>query len=149
MVQASIYVASEPCMILCCNGDVVKLPGMVSQVVGEGSCYEWPSYTRGYHEYKSAWSPTVREILRPTTELTNSHNPFVVAVLKDNYKVGHIPRTASQKVSFFFMKDDSVGFCEVIGTMVNRSAGFGLEIPCVHQFYGCLPKKERLKNLLL
>ena len=30
-----IYVASEHCMILCSSGDVVKLPGMVSQVVGE------------------------------------------------------------------------------------------------------------------
>ena len=82
-------------MIFCSNDDVVKLQGMVSQVVGEGSCCEWPSYVRGYHEYKSVWSPTVREVLRLTTEFTNFHNPYAVAVLKGSYKVGHSPRIDS------------------------------------------------------
>ena len=144
IVQASIYVASEPCMILCSNGDRVKLPEMVSHVVSEGCCYEWPLYVRE-SRIQSVWSPTVGEILRLTTELTNSHNPFAVAVLKDGYKVGHIPRTASQPASFLlsYRKDDSVSFC------VNRGPGYGLEIPCVYQFYGCLAYIERLKNLVL
>ena len=58
---------------------------------------------------------------------------------------GHIPRT----VSFFFGKDGSVGICEVAGAIVNRAAGFGLEIPCVYQLYGRQAYVERLKNLLL
>ena len=83
---------------------------MASQVVGEGSCYEWPSYVRGYHECKSVWSPIVGELLRLTTELTNSHDPFAVAVLKDDYEAGHFPRTASWMVSLILRKDDSVDF---------------------------------------
>ena len=121
---------------------------MASQVVGESARYEWPSYVRGYHEYKSIWSPTVGETLRLTTELTNPQDLFAVAVIKDGCIVGHVPRTVSRTVSFFLGKDGSVGFCEVTGAMVNRAAGFGLEIPCVYRFYGRLAHIERLKNLL-
>ena len=64
-------------------------------------CYKWPSYVRGYHKYKSAWSPTVaREMLRLTTEITNLPNPFAVAVIKYGCVVGNISRTVSQIVSF-------------------------------------------------
>ena len=121
---------------------------MASQVVDESARYEWPSYVRGYHEYKSIWSPTVGETLRLTTELTNPQDPFAVAVIKDGCVGGHVPRTVSRTVSFFLGKDGSVGFCEVTGAMVNRAAGFGLEIPCVYRFYGRLAYIERLKNLL-
>ena len=66
-------------------------------------------------------------MLRLTTEL----DPFDVAVIKDGCVMGHIPMTVSQTVSFFLEKDGSIGYCEVIGAMVNRAAGFGLEIVCV------------------
>ena len=59
-------------------------------------CHKWPSYIRGYHKYRSAWSPTVvREIPRLTTELTNPQLPFAVAVIKYGCIVGHFPRTIS------------------------------------------------------
>ena len=70
---------------------------MASQVVGENACYEWPSYVRGYHKYKSVWSPTVKETLRLTTKLTctNPQDPFAVAVIKDDRVMGHVPRAVS------------------------------------------------------
>ena len=71
-----------------------------------------------------------------------------MAVIKDGCVVGHVRRTVSPMVSFFLGKDGSVGLCEVTGAMVNRAAGFGLEIPCVYRFYGHLAYIERLKNLL-
>ena len=71
-----------------------------------------------------------------------------MAVIKDGCVVRHILRTVSQTVSFFLRKDRSVGFCEVTGAMVNRAAGFGLDILCVYQFYERLAYIERLKNLL-
>lgn len=88
--------------------------------------------------------PTVKETLRLTTERTNPQDPFAVAVMKDGYKVRHIPRTV-----LFLRKGKSVGFYEVTGAMVNHSTGFDLEISCVYRFYGCLAYIERLKNLLL
>ena len=63
-------------------------------------------------------------------ELTNPQDPFAVAVIKDGCVVGHVPRTVSRTVSFFLGKDGSVGFCEVTGAMVKRTAGFSLEM-CV------------------
>ena len=42
-----------------CMHVVGSLRKWLVQVVGESACYEWPSYVRGYHEYKSVfWSPT-------------------------------------------------------------------------------------------
>ena len=104
---------------------------MASQAVGKSTCYEWPSYVGGYHEYKSVWSSTVRETLRLTTELTNPQDPFTVAVIKDGCVVGHVPRTVSRTVSFFRGKDRSVDFCEITGAMGNRATGFSLYHACI------------------
>ena len=121
---------------------------MASQIDG-GSCHEWSSYVRGYHEYKDIWSPFVGEMLRLTVEHTNPHDSFAVAVEKDGTAVGHIPKNISRIVSFFLKKDGNVGFCEVTGTKVNRGAGLGLEIPCVYRLYGHQKYVERLRTLLL
>ena len=82
---------------------------MASQLVGKSAYYEWPSYIRGYHEYKNFWSPTVGETLRLTTKLTNPQDPFTVAVIKDGCVMGHVPRTVNGTVSFFLRKDGSDG----------------------------------------
>ena len=114
---------------------------MTSEVVGENACYEWPSYIRGFHKHNSVWLATVEEMLRLTKELTNPRGPFAVAVINDGCVEGHILRAA-------FGKDGSIVYCEVAGAMVNCAAGFGLEIPCVYQFIGCLAYIDRLKNFL-
>ena len=93
-----------------------------SQVVGKSACYKWPS-----------WISRIKAF-----GLINPQDPFTVAVIKDGCVVGHILRTVCRIVSLFLGKDRSVGFCEVTGAMVNRTAGFGLEIPCVYRFYGRL-----------
>ena len=121
---------------------------MTSEAVGESAWFEWLSYVRGYHEYKSVWPATAGETLRLTMELTNSQDPFAVAVIKDGCVVGHVQRTVSPMVSFFLGKDGSVGLCEATGAMVNRAAVFGLDIPCVYRFYGRLAYIERLRSLL-
>ena len=63
--------------------------------------HKWPSYVRGYHQYKSDWlSIVVRETPRLATELNNRQDPFAVAVIKYGCVVGHIPRTISQTAGF-------------------------------------------------
>ena len=109
---------------------------MASQVVGKSACYKWPSYIRGYHEYRSVWSPTVGETLRLNTELTNPQDRFAVALIKDSCVVGHFPRIVSHTVSFFLGKDGRVGFCEITEAMVNCATGLGLKIQCLYRFYG-------------
>ena len=57
---------------------------MASQVVGEGpgSCYEWLSYVRGYHEYKDVWTLTLKAMWQLKVEPTNPHDQLAVAVIK-------------------------------------------------------------------
>ena len=82
------------------NGCIVKLLATCSRITTVASIY-----VRGYHKYKSAWSPTVaREMLRLTTELTNPQDPFTVVVIKYSCVVGHVPGTVSQTVSFLLRK---------------------------------------------
>ena len=82
-------------------------------------------------------------------KLTNPQDPFAAAVIKVGCVVGHVPRTVIRRVSFFLGKNGSFSFCEVTGALVNCAAGFGLEISCMHQFYGHQAYIERRKNLLL
>ena len=56
---------------------------MASQIVGEGSCYEWSSYVRGYHVYQTVWTPAVGETLRLAVEPTNSYDIYAVALIQD------------------------------------------------------------------
>ena len=113
----------------CCHG--------YSKVVEEGSCYEWPSYIRGYHDYQAIWISSVGEMLILKVEPTNRFDDFVMSVVKDGTVVGHVPKYASRVVSYFLKKVGSVGFCEVSGGSVNQGVGLGLGIPCRYKFYGC------------
>ena len=38
-------------------------------------------------------------------------------------------------MSAFFMRENKA-FAEITGAKVNRGAGYGLEVPCVHRLYG-------------
>ena len=53
-------------------------------------------------------------------ELTNEHDRFAVAVLKDGDVVGHVPRSLSKTNSFFLRHDGNVVFCEVTGERLNQ-----------------------------
>ena len=50
------------------------------------------SEVRGYHIYKSTWTPVVGTVLHIHSEPTNSHDPYAVAVIQDGQIVGHMPR---------------------------------------------------------
>ncbi len=47
---------------------------------------------RGYHTDQSVWTAVVGEELSCQRETVNPRDPFVVAVLKDEAIVGHVPR---------------------------------------------------------
>ena len=50
------------------------------------------SVLRGYHVYKDFWDAATGEILRCHEERTNIHDPFDVAIIKDDSVVGHVPQ---------------------------------------------------------
>ena len=60
----------------------------------------------------------------------------MVAVVKDDHTVGHVPKNLAPHSSFFIARDFNKGLCEVAGVRVNRGGGYGLEILCVFKLYG-------------
>ena len=59
------------------------------------------SVVRGYHVYKDSWEAATGEILRCREERTNIHDPFAVAIIKDDSVVDHVPRKISTVCSLF------------------------------------------------
>lgn len=53
------------------------------------------STVRGHHIFKEVWSPPVGEELPVHCESNNDHDPFAVAVLKDNTIFCHVTRNIS------------------------------------------------------
>ena len=45
-------------------------------------------------------------------------------------------------------RDVNKAFARVTGGKVNRGAGYGLEIPCVYQFYGPKPYIDKLREVI-
>ena len=43
------------------------------------------SVVRGYHVYKEFWEAATEEILRCHEERTNIHDPYAVAIIKDDF----------------------------------------------------------------
>jgi hypothetical protein len=50
------------------------------------------------------------------------------------------------KVSAFLKRDVRKGLVEVAGRKINRGAGYGLEIPCTHHFYGAKSFIDKLNK---
>ena len=67
-----------------------------SRMASQGSVsedrHEEASVIRGHHVYKSVWTHEGGEELSLVTEDGNEHDKYAVAVIKDGYVVGHMPR---------------------------------------------------------
>ena len=48
-------------------------------------------FVKGYHEYKSIWTPTIGEILSTKGEPGNLVDKYAVCLKKENQVVGHLP----------------------------------------------------------
>ena len=97
--------------------------------------FESQSCVRGFHVYKSIWTPFIGETLSCSRETTNLHDPFAVKVLKTDEIVGHLPKRISSTCSNFIRKGG------IITYTVNGERRFsrdltqgGLEIPCLLTF---------------
>ena len=57
---------------------------------------------KGYHVYKSVWTPTLQEHVYEEIEPHNPVDKYVVAVKKDEKVVGHLPLRENGN-NFFFL----------------------------------------------
>ena len=107
------------------------------------------SMVRGYHVYKDVWQAMDGEILSCMRETSNGHDPFAVAVLKDDTIVGHVPRSLSAICSLFLRKGGSIT-CLINGSRRYSSdlPQGGLEVPCVLTFCGEDVLIQKVKKLI-
>ena len=120
---------------------------MASQVVSSQSVamLSTESFIRGYHAYMDIWTPVEDEMLRLIPEPTNSVDGNSVAMMKEGQVVGHVPFNLSPII---LRRDVNKAFARVTGGKQNRGAGYGLEIPCVYQFYGPKPYIDKLREVI-
>ena len=51
--------------------------------------------------------------------------------------------------SFFLRYDGNLVFCEVTGKRLNGGVQLGVEVPCVHKYYGRQTHIDKLKKLVV
>ena len=74
-------------------------------------------------------------VVRPLSgKLIEANHPNTVS--KEDEIVGHMPLQMSQYVSKFLKRGTNNGKAIITGKLVNRGAGYGLEIPCNYIFFG-------------
>ena len=114
---------------------------MVSQPVAhqELDSISISSFIRGYHVYKSMWTPTVGETLQLRQELQNEKDRKAVAIMKEAVVVGHVPYNLAPTISRFLQREINKGTARVTGNYVNRGGGYCLEIPCIYCMHGPKP----------
>ena len=117
---------------------------------------EIKTYIKGYHAYKSTWSPTIGEQLVAEHEPNNSHDKFAVAIIKSGKVVGHLKKGKSgwfaESISYFLKYPKSSCSVEITEEKANFGYKQGLQIPCAVKIDGeakhieCLQRVLREKN---
>ena len=71
---------------------------------------------KGYHVYKSVWTPTLQEQVYGEIEPHNSVDKYAVAFKKDEKVVGHLllgENAKFAKTIFYFLRADHYGKCNI------------------------------------
>ena len=96
--------------------------------------FEFTAAVRGFHVYRSIWSPQLTESLNYYHEEGNSFDIFAIKAcrLRDNEIVGHLPREIARRTKYLLDRG-AVVTSTLISDHYRRSPLFqgGLEIPCV------------------
>ena len=81
------------------------------------SLYRMESCIRGFHIYKEAWTPFIRERLGCAHEKSNREDPFAVAMKRGTDMVAHVLRTISCVCTLFLWQRGFTS-CEVTGSSI-------------------------------
>ena len=71
-----------------------------------------------------------------------------MAIYKEGDVVGHVPYNISSLMSNFLKRECNKGFVEVTGSLVNRGAGYGVEVPCIYRLNGPQAYIERIQEVV-
>ena len=94
------------------------------------------SNIKGYHVYKSVWTPTLQEQMYGEIEPHNPVDKYAVAVKKDEKVIGHLPLGENGKFAktiFYFLRADPYAkyTITVVGKAVNLGDGDGMQVHCI------------------
>ena len=131
-----------------CSNYTEKKLEFISGIATNSSCVEIVSFIQGYHAYQDVWQPAVGEVLLLQREPTNMKDKQAVSVVKSTRVVGHVPASLSVLFSQFLLRTCNKGTAEVMGSKLNRGAGYGLEIPCKYRLYGPAAYLKRLQTII-
>ena len=110
---------------------------------------EIPSFIRGCHAYQEIWKLTLGEVLLLQREPANSQDRHMVAVVKIEQIVGHVPACFSVLFSQFLARTCSKATAAVTGGRVNHANRYRLEIPCKYCLYEPKPYLDHQSESLL
>ena len=108
------------------------------------------SCIRGYHIYRSVWSPPVGEEYTCNRELENISDRYALAVTNMiGETIGHIPRKISKFCAIFLRNGGSIQ-CSIAGD--KRYSEYlpqgGLEVPCTLHFKSNRKELKKLRAAL-
>ena len=109
------------------------------------------SNIKGYHVYKSVWTPTLQEQVYGEMEPHKPVDKHAVAIKKDEKVVGHLPLGENGKFAktiFYFLRADPYGKCNITATgkAVNLGDGDEMQVPCILHLSGQKSMVEILKQ---
>ena len=101
------------------------------------------SVIRGYHVYKTVWSPFVGEILHLQTDARNAHDAHAVTIVMNSVMVGHATR---EMRGYFFT------FCSMVEVyplklLVTESTAMDWRVPCRYTLTGKRKHVKQAKKL--
>ena len=109
---------------------------------------EMRSCVRGYHVYKSIWTPVIGKELQCMRDVGNVIDRYAVGVYKNNILVGHVPQKIST-LSLLFLRRGGLITCRITGRR-RRSIDLpqgGLEIPCILVYRGTEKEIQKLLKI--
>jgi len=115
--------------------------------MSDGAMLRVKSFIRGYHEYMDIWVPNVEDKYQLKQEPENKKDPNAVAIVRpgrreenhlgnDHEVLGHVPKLMAIWLTKFLKRGTNDGKGVVKGKRINRSGGYGLEVPCEYHFAG-------------
>ena len=121
--------------------DLTKLTQNEEILIAVTTKFDVDSSVKGYHEYKSIWTPKIGEILSTEREPGNLVDKYAVCLKKESEVVGHLPRGKERKfakIAFYFLRADKYGSCNVLikRKPVNLGDGDGMQVSCTLNFAG-------------
>ena len=101
-------------------------------MAGASASTSFRSFVRGHHDYHRSWTTVTGELFPFKREVSNDHDPFTVATLKDGKVVGHVPKSLSKITSCFLNYTVMWYSVKLNGRSMNRESDWEWKFPVIY-----------------